>query len=140
MAKENLKGRLIMSRALSNQEPHEFMSIVLTDAMSGTRVIEARMALDESTRALTSSNGECVFSLWGQKAGMRREVKREKVFVPNGPYNEREARAIAAIKPYEVDGWQGNESGAVNHHNCRKYHDGGADYTVSFIRFVEATQ
>ena len=137
--KENLKGRIIISRTHSNVEPHEFMSLTLTDSISGTRVIDARMSLKEFARAITSTNADCTFSLYGDCAGMKRETKEEIVFVPDGPHKERKERAKEALAEYEVDGWIGDVSDATNHHRrVGKEHDGGKDYRVSFVRFVDA--
>lgn len=112
------------------------MHITITDKISGCRVCEVWMALDEFTKALTSSQGAAQME-WFSDApiGMKAENKEEFVpFTNDNTYGEgSEERIAKALAPFEVDGWTARHGDMGNHHR-------GSDatgYRVVFFRHVD---
>lgn len=138
-----LKGRMRMVRTTSNVE-EDYISIEVEDELSSIRFLKIKMPLGSMADLMTSREAECEFeTLAWHNVGKKREVKREKVFVPDVGYDlmERLKAADEAVKKFNVDGWRGNARDAVNQHNqCGRGEEdgvGGWFYRVSFTRFVE---
>jgi hypothetical protein len=139
------KGKITISRFSGTNT----IQVQIEDATSGIEFL--RVELDAEALGLTLTGlgrQDCAFRMNGlDKIGKQREIKTEVVFVPTPPSyqeNDRRANAQAAIAPYEVDGWIGYVCDAMNHHRSSRYKDGvaadgGSWYTVSFTRFVDAT-
>jgi hypothetical protein len=71
-----------------------------------------------------------------ENVGKRREIKEERVpFRPTEKYGSRAERnaKLAALKPFEIDGWKGDIGKLGNWH----YGDSTNGYNVTFTRFVE---
>ena len=136
-----LPGEITISRPSGTDD--EYISIKIECAKSHVQFVEARVLLAAFARALTGRSVDCTLEVRGlDKVGMRYEHQRLLVWVPDGPWGEREARAKAAVELCEVDGWKGRVEDALNHHNRRSQMDRSdqqADlhaYEVFFSRHV----
>lgn len=145
---KELSGEVSIGRIRSNRRD-DVISIELVDKSSGCRVVEIEMTPEAFGLAITGLSGlPCQFHLYQEApVGKVREAKLEPVFVPGRPWNaptkELEDRAAEAIRPYEVDGWEGRIEDAQNskRRSDRPAPEGkiGSWYNVTFVRFVEPT-
>ncbi len=121
----------------------DYINLELADDTSGVHFLELRADPATFMRCLAGNAYlDCHYEVRGLNLlGAHAEHKTENVFMPDGPHKEQRARAIAAIAPFEVEGWGGRVSDAENWH--RKV-DGieppegekGHWYNVTFHRFV----
>lgn len=118
------------------------VSIQVNDEVSGTRVIDVRVPVEDFARALMGLNGVgCTFSLLSRVVGKRRELKELFVVVPDSGFNKESRKRVAAeaVRPFEVDGWKASLDDALNHHRVVRWEDNGKVVRVRFTRFVEET-
>jgi hypothetical protein len=126
-----LKATLQISRASGGRYDEKPMHITVTDELSGCRVCELYMRLDEFTKALMSSEGKASMEYYtNAPIGMKAENKTEVVPCEFTVYGDE--NIDAALKPFEVDGWKARRSDLSNHHYSVK---GGQK--VTFFRHVE---
>lgn len=115
----------------------ECIAIRVTDATSGTRILELQIAPADFAEALVGlSNVKCDGHFYQDSPiGKTRENKTTRVKIPQKfrsiKVEERKAVAAKILKPFEVDGWIGNADDLFNHHRSS-----GEFQTVSFHRFV----
>ena len=142
MSRKREKGtpsRITISHAHSSDDP--YVEILIEDESSGVVAANIKIASAELMRALGSlAYRPCVVE-WGaiDKVGMVREHKEE--FVPFkldfSSKPNRDADAIAALAPFETDGWTARQGDLGNMHRYKKQ-DGKTGFVVSFSRFVPA--
>lgn len=107
------------------------MRITIEDSASGTRVLQASFSLEGFMRALTSQGGiEGKAILFSGPVGYKSETKHEILPRPKKFKDDKETQAI--LKPYEVDGWMGQNSDVHNHHRWV----GDNQVQVLFRRYV----
>lgn len=124
-----------ISKYTSNTRP-DGVKLSIEDKISGSIFIECDISMMAFAQMLTGSGGDAVGEFLGVHIGMVHEVKTEVVEVSGkGKSYGDEGPARKAIAPFEVDGWRGSVSGAMNHHR----HTGGNKYSVGFSRFVPLT-
>lgn len=130
-------GTISLSFWTSNKPPYKGVSIRIEDAVSGTEIVDVNMTLLTFAEMISGSSMRPVdVEFHGAPAfGKMRETKTEVVFIPDGEWKDREARAKKALKAFEVDGWSGNLSDALNHHRSK----GQGKQEVGFTRFVDPT-
>lgn len=140
--KEMFPGKMTISRI--TQRGEEVISFSLQDDGSGEHVIEIEMDLADFARVITNFGHQpCMFRLMGgvKYVGLKREVKTEKVFVPDVPYSEMDKVAAEAVAKHETDGWKGRKADARNQHYRlgKATVDGvkGTYYSVTFTRLVD---
>jgi hypothetical protein len=95
----------------------KLMHLVVTDEISGCRVCELYMRLDEFAKALMSSQGKATMEYFPKAPiGMKAENKTE--LVPFDMYKSgRSEKAITeALRPFEIDGWVARRSDMTNGH------------------------
>jgi len=137
-----LPGKLTISRT-SGGIDDDSIRIELIDESSSCVLVEIRCSPETLGIALTGmGRNPCTFEFFVDcPVGKKREVKHEKVFVPNGPHAEKESRIAAALAPHEIDGWLGFAREADNPHRWVNRQEAtkpdGHWYNVGFIRFVE---
>ena len=129
-----VKGILQISRASGGQADKQPMHITITDEISGCRVCEMFLALDEFTKGLTSSQGIGTLEIFPHAPwGMKPEHKT--VFIPyTGPTYGKgsEAKIAEALAPFEINGWKARKGDMGNHHR-----GGPEGYNVVFFRHVD---
>jgi hypothetical protein len=124
-----MNGTLTISKASDDT-----IRIRLIDSLSQMVVTDIQTTPEQFAQAVFGTGFRpCTFELRTDKVGLRREVKTENVY----PDSNTEAltpllRATAAVMRFEVDGWKGNLSDALNHH--KRGPDGS--YRVTFERWV----
>lgn len=138
----NIPGKVTISRVShSHQRPDgSFASIriAIIDEGSGIEFVSAEMSPADFAMAVTGfGRSEAILDIRGlDKVGMLAEHKTVEVEFSRGRYSptgvtEEMRRALA---PHEVDGWKGDVSCFLNHHNCLR---GIQDrYIVHFVRYV----
>lgn len=134
---KKLQGTLSISKVHASHEPN-YVSLTVTDTLSGCEMVEVKISLEEFASALFSmANRPCEVEFNDSgPIGLKREYKTEVVFVP-GDWNDRKKNAKRAVKKFETDGWKGCVEDCENSHRRVGGHvDGGANYTVSFTRYV----
>ena len=136
-----MKGNIQITRP-SYGTGKEAICIKMTDESSGIQFLELEIALSDFTKAVTGQGGvEVDFELRHvEKVGMVQQNKTEEVYVPEGDYEMREARAKRALKQYEIDGWKGRVNDCLNMHRRIGPHatKKGSMYSVTFTRHVDA--
>jgi hypothetical protein len=139
-----LKGQISIVRC--NTGDRTLVSIEVTDGLSGCRLLDVEMNPQDFGLALLGQGFmPCEFDFHEKcPVGKQHEHKQEDVFVPEHPYKDREAAAAKALKPHEVDGWQGSTQDCYNgHRHVRirelgpKGEEGGGWYQVTFRRYVD---
>lgn len=140
---KKLKGKITISRPQGRTGSCAAISI--TDELSGIRFVEMEFNLSDFAEALLGvAYVEGEMEVRGlDKVGMKREHKTMKVFLPK-KYEQikcDDAAYEAVLKPYETGGWVGSIYDLKN--RKRKIYadatEDGADYNVSFTRWVEVT-
>lgn len=134
MKREKMKGTITISRPHGSHGPEQ-VSIEVTDELSGTRVLTAKIPVEEFADVLFgSAHTPCEFDLYPDLVGLKREHKEELVPFNGGyyPAQDRAEVAAKAFAPFEVDGWEGRADDLFNHHR-----QGGGWSRVSFVRYVE---
>lgn len=139
-----LEGEISFSitQGLDGLEP----IIRIMDNLSRCVIAEVRLSMEDYGRGVLTNTHTvpCVVELNNSRhVGKKREYKTEVVWIPNPEnWKDREKEAKEALRPYEVDGWIGNERDATNSHcwiiGPEKREDGGW-YQVGFHRFVSVT-
>jgi len=148
MGPELLSCKVCMGRvtaAGSAAVDHNVIKVEVFDELSGVRFMKLEMRPEDFMLALTGMGFMAgKMELRGvHLVGCRRERKTELVPVPKGgPWEERDARAAAAVKELEKDGWVGEIRDGTNQH--RQVLDHGLDvgpkfdvYSVSFSRYID---
>ena len=134
-------GSFTLSRMNSNQPLDRPITFRIEDRLSGIEFCEVHVSLEDFAKAITGQGGiPCRVEVRGlHLVGKRRENKTEQVFVPDGPFETREARAKAAVAEHEVDGWRGRVGDATNSHNriSGGRDEGGYRMRVVFTRWVD---
>ena len=117
----------------SGRDDDRPMRITIQDTTSGCYVCELCMSLAEFATALTSSQGEAQMRWFpNSPIGMKKENKEE--FVPlSGDSLKRESQYAAALKLFEVDGWEARRGDMGNSHRGSDTHG----YRVVFFRHVD---
>jgi hypothetical protein len=145
---ENMKGKISISRPHSSLVEGEansrgdYIHIRIEDEKSGVAFLDIDMSMENFAYALTqSSNIPCNLTLHDiENVGKKIETKEELVPFRSGAerYGSREERnaKLAALKPFEIDGWKGNISKVGNWH----YGDSERGYLVTFTRYVEDSE
>jgi hypothetical protein len=143
---DTLKGNFSLHKTSSNvEEHHNVITIEVEDDTSHTRAVEIRLPLLSFTNALFGSSYlDCEYVINRTTPGLHFVHETRVVFLPkpttHEPYNrERDrARAEAALKPYETDGWRGRADDLLNMHrrNSDLHGNGGDYYNVHFWRYL----
>lgn len=129
-----MKGRLeICTPRTSKGE--SWVEIHIEDEKSDIQFLTVCVDYHEFARALTGHGSqECSFKFNGlHNVGKRHEHKEICVTIPKHDFLDRKVVAADAINEYEVDGWIGRVSDALNHHR----HVGKGVFRVAYARFVE---
>ena len=130
-----MKGSLTISRVTGGREPEE-IRIRITDESSRVQFVEMKMTPENFARCITGLGYvEGDFEVRDlHLVGSIGENKEELVRCEPPYGNEKKmAKARAAMRKMEVDGWRGCESDLRNHHRCS---DDGV--MVMFYRNVDA--
>lgn len=136
---KTLQGKIVISRSSGRPNDRPF-TIRLEDTLSGCIVVEIEMTHQEFADAITAHYTTCQFDFNDSGAvGMKLETKTEVVKFKGGWDDRKDKReAMKALKPFEVDGWEGRVSDLFNVHN---WVGGKSDlYRVSFHRHVPVEQ
>ena len=131
---KKLKGELSILKP-QNSRDREFVNITLVDSLSSTQCVDIEIDLEKFAQALFALHGcECEFEWRPALVGMQRENKTVQVRYKckSMDRGERATAAAKAIAEFEVDGWVGCLSDALNHHRCS--HDG--DWIIASVHFV----
>ena len=126
---KTLKATLMITRT-HGRDDDKPMHVIVTDEISGCRVLELNMEMAEFCKALTSSNGEAEMEYYDSAAiGMKAETKTE--VIPFDCFERNESEIDNVLRQWEVDGWKARRSDMTNHH--RRAKDG---QSVVFFRHV----
>lgn len=133
--------------SISRPSYHDGRSAItlrIEDRVSGCQIVEVEMSCEAFAEAITGLQARAGSAKWTPKQLlMRRELK--KCFVPEGKWSsskeERNAQLDEATKDICVDGWEiHSRSDYGNMHRRATGPNGEQGYSMSFIRFVEATE
>lgn len=133
-----MKGTIRISRTSSNRGP-DTIRIYLEDTISGAQFVTAELTPHDLAMALTGmGDTPCTFEVRGLRVlGKQREVKTEKVPVPDGWLFAKDGpTSTELLAPFEVDGWRARLGDLTNHHRCTTL-DGAPAYSVTFTRHVD---
>ena len=139
--KLELEGAVCINNVTSNRSRERMVRISVDDVVSGVRVIEIAMSLEDFASALFARGDmAATYTVYPRALsllGMRSENK--VVVVPLGessPYKLSDVDLAAILAPYETDGWVARAEDAENHHNQSK--KGGSWHArVAFFRHVD---
>lgn len=119
----------------------ESVTFVLFDE-GNNPIMETTVSLGNLGGLLLGDKVNCVYIPTGvDRIGKKTQSKQEEVFVPFGPWAQREVFLDEALKPFEVDGWFANRRDLqdpkrfIKHENNKELF--GAYYDVRFERFIE---
>lgn len=141
------EGKITISRWSNTIEGEKQIHIVIEDGVSGVRILEFAMSLEDFAKALTGQGyvpGDLdLYRENVQYAGMKRIHKQVVVKTTRTQRNayftlkrddDRSELLASILKPYEKDGWTGQGSYLFNHH----YAVGSMmiAYQVPFTKFV----
>jgi hypothetical protein len=127
-----LKGKIIISRASGGQADDKPIHISIEDDLSGCRVLDIYMALDEFAKSITASYGAADIQHFPMSP-IGKKVENKSEIVPfNWTLRTSKEEEDAALAPFEVDGWKARRSDLTNHH-CRT----NKGQRVVFFRYVE---
>jgi hypothetical protein len=119
----NLEGRIEIARSSNDK-----VRIRLYDHQAGVRVVEIELTLEQFALAITNMSTPCLFDFNDSGVvGKVQNIKHETIFVPGSLYDTTNGRPKTratvkkALKPYEVDGWEGDWDLALNGHYVAKY-------------------
>lgn len=133
-----LQGMLTISRPqCSNGEKH--IRIELVDKNSGCQAFEVEIPLENFAEALTGlGHAACKYDFNDSGVlGKNHETKVEKVHILCKPYADNRDVAIKrAFEKFEVDGWKGYVSDAVNSRRIVEYCNESYWVNVAFHRYV----
>lgn len=151
-----LQGKLTISRMTSNFNNPRPIRITLKDDLSSCEVVEINLSLEAFANAITAAGFQpCEFEFNASGVvGKKREHKTEVVFIPNKigykKGNNGDRKAVQPyLAPYEVDGWKGRASDALNSHNWDREQrsppkgakvDSGNWTTIVFERWVDVPE
>lgn len=132
-----MKGRISISRFMSNRKPERGISITVEDESSGVRFLDLTLSAENFGNAVTGLGSlECEFELRGTDlVGLKQEHKEESVAVPEFPGRLSDKQISLLLAPYEVDGWMGRGQDLNNHH---RYDNKSKTVRVTFFRYVAA--
>lgn len=131
-----LKGKVTISAPYGSWT--DYIQIEFTDRSSRTRFFLATMSYKEFMAALVGRGDRpCEFELATDYVGLMYKHEQRDVFVPDGEFARRRARALAAVEKLESDGWVGRVEDALNDHRLVKREGQGVWYAVRFSRYVE---
>jgi hypothetical protein len=131
-----LPGKFTISRVQSNVGD-DYIQIQFVEVNSGARFVAARIDLESFALAITGQASlPCDLDIRGlDRLGKKHEVKTEIVSYEGARFTDDlrvDPAAIAALAPYEVDGWKGRVEDLFNHHNRS-----GPLCRVTFDRWVD---
>ncbi len=145
-----LAGKLTISRRNNSHENPFPIAIVLHDELSGREVVTIEVGLKEFAEILTGvARNECRFEMVSGLPGVvgkHREIKTEVVLIPGNAWDDKKPRLAAtraALRPLEVDGWEGKAEDAFNSKHRVGGPTGGKEgdwYQITFVRYVEAEE
>lgn len=119
--------------AFTSTKGNDGVVIFIEDEISRTRLVTVTISHEEFSRALGHlGHRPCEIEFTPDNYGKRHEIMTRLIFIPDGRYEDREARAKKACAPFEVDGWRARYSDSWNMHNRVT---GG--YMVTFDRYVK---
>lgn len=135
---------LVGALSINAVQAHDdrYIHIDLVDESSSCLIAQIKIDFKEFGQCITGqSHMKCSYMLIPDNSGKKLETKHEHVFVPDGPYDDRDKIAKRALKPHENDGWRGDMRDATNHtHRCVKHETRGkikgAVMDVAFRRYV----
>lgn len=132
---KNMKGSITISRPRGSHGP-EMVYVELTDELSGTRVVTAKIPVEQFADVLFGmAYTPCVFDFYPELVGLKYEHKEEFVPFDNPGYfqpgEEREKVAAKVFTPFEMDGWKGRVDDLFNPH--RRGKNGSR---VTFVRYI----
>lgn len=138
MSEKKHKGKFTIGRTYSNRDDGDYVHIHIEDDVSGCRIIEATMALEDFAEMILGSSYKPIeFECMAENLGKRRELR--SIIVPRPDFRKKESPDLARKwiqkhAPQElVDGWEiHNSSDLFNHHRWA-----GEGVSVSLIRFVD---
>ena len=133
-----LIGALSISNPTSNVAPYSWIEVRLSDDLSSTLVAVARLSLEDFAKATVGRNEvPCTFEFNDSGlVGKKREHKVETVsFDSVKTFGMSDNQKKALLKPFEVDGWQGDFDDLSNHHNFTKN-----GVRVRFERWVDVME
>ena len=129
------KGKLTISSPRSSSRADGWVSITLVDESSGREILEVDLEYDEFGKALTGlSYRPCEFEVSSLDLIGKNLETKEEIITYNRDFdrkNDLPARK-KALKPFEVDGWQGSPDDLGNWHNSK----GNGQWRVGFRRYV----
>ena len=127
-----MKGKITISRT-TGRKTENTIRIRIEDDSSSITFLETEMSLEDFALALTGQGYiDCNFELQGiQNVGMILETKTELVSLAN-PFIATGEERLAALIPFEVDGWTARYQDIKNHHRYQK-----DAVSVTFSRFVD---
>lgn len=132
-----LNGTLSISNPTSNIEPYSWIEIRLRDELSNTIVAVARLLFEDFAKATVGrSEVPCKFEFNDSGLiGKKREHKVETVrFDSAKVFGMSDKQKRKLLKPFEIDGWQGDFDDLLNHYNFTQN-----GVRVHFQRWVDAT-
>lgn len=113
-----LAGYVTISRASGGPADAEPIHITIDDEISGCRVLDLYMRLDEFAKAVTSSQGKAsIRHFRSAPVGMKAENKTEIVPYKHAYGKDHSEDEAKALGPFEVDGWRARRSDLSNHHH-----------------------
>lgn len=127
------QGALTISKYQGGQRGSG-VTVSLRDNLSKCEIIDIDISVEEFAQALFGlGDRPCEFEARVKNLGKTRETKSERIKPPEiKDYKRSKEIAAKALKPYEIDGWYGDEDDLLNHHRCNP--DG--THTVGFVRWV----
>lgn len=137
-------GKITISRCWGGDTDE--IRVTLQDEVSGCQIVEARLSLENFTKAVTAQAYiDCELEVYNKApVGKKREHKEE--WVPyKSEYHKRDDKLEKlkdkALAPFEVDGWHcGYRDDLGNHHKYSKRKINGKEvegYTIGFVRWVD---
>ena len=136
MSTQDIKVWLSIARTSSSKGP-DTVHITFRDEASTIEFAEVRLTLEQFAQAVT---GVMVSGVDGtvralDKVGLKMEHKVEEVPFNCWDLDRSPARAAAALKPFEVDGWKGQEEDLFNSHRRGAGREGQVQ-RVTFRRWL----
>jgi hypothetical protein len=105
-------------------------------------IMETTVKLENLGALLFGASVKCLYIPTGvDRIGKKTETKQEEIFVPFGPWEQREVDVDTALASFEVDGWFANRRDLQDPRRFVKHENNaellGAFYDVRFERFIE---
>lgn len=120
---------LRLGRVTSNKED-DFISLEITDELSGVQFVDAKLSLKQFADLLTSQIVCTEADLRTEFVGYVAENKEEEVHTPGYSVNDSDKAAL--LSSHEVDGWKARSDDLGNGHRRTK-----KGYNVIFYRHVK---